>query len=130
MATYARAAASAVLTGLRGSASKTNGAQVFHQQTRKMAGHGDGPWHRAYDGKPPPAALQGPDYITYAGLTLPKAKKDVDYWYSKVLGSLVWFTMAYHWSLNWEEHWYGDIGYFERDVQKNGWDEPEGHGHH
>ena len=54
------------------------------------AGHGDGPWHRAYDGKPPPAALQGPDYITYAGLTLPKAKKDVDYWYSKVLGSLVW----------------------------------------
>jgi len=39
--------------------------------------------------------------------------------------------MLYHFSLNWEEHWYGDIWVFEKDVQTNGWDdEGHGHGHH
>jgi hypothetical protein len=66
--------------------------------------------------------------------------------------------MLYHFSLNWEEHWvgllsvkhtmrlanehfnscvlplllrlqYGDIWVFEKDVQKNGWDDEHGHGH-
>ena len=41
------------------------------------------------------------------------------------------FTMLYHFSLNWEEHWYGDIWVFEKDVQMNGWgDEGHEHGHH
>ena len=39
--------------------------------------------------------------------------------------------MLYHFSLNWEEHWYGDIWVFEKDVQMNGWgDEGHEHGHH
>ncbi|KAF5833774.1 hypothetical protein DUNSADRAFT_9798 [Dunaliella salina] len=101
------------------------------QQTRGMGGGGAGaPWHRSYDGKPPPIEFQSPDFVTYAGLTLPKQKQDWDYWSSKAMGAVLWFTLFYHFALNWEEHYYGDIGVFEHDVQKNGWDDHHGHESH
>lgn len=118
------------MAALRGC--KTKLPEASQQQTRLMAGGGASqPWYRSYDGKPPPAQFQTPDFVTYAGLTLPKRKADVDYFYSKAVGALVWFTMLYHFSINWEEHWYGDIWVFEKDVQTNGWDDENGgHGHH
>uniref|UniRef100_A0A7S0S4Y7 Uncharacterized protein n=1 Tax=Chlamydomonas leiostraca TaxID=1034604 RepID=A0A7S0S4Y7_9CHLO len=125
---WAQAARSAAMAALRGC--RTQSTELFQQQTRKMGGGGGGgPWYRSYDGKPPPAEFQSPDFVTYAGLTLPKRAKDVDYFYTKAVGSLVWFTMIYNFSLNWEEHWYGDIWVFEKDVQANGWDDDHGHGH-
>lgn len=132
MAGLARLAALAGMRALQGCKTTLPEAssQCVAGSKRLMGGGGGGlPWHRSYDGKPTPAEFQTPDYITYAGLTLPKRKVDVDYFYSKAMGALVWFTMLYHFSINWEEHWYGDIWVFEKDVQKNGWDE-HGHGHH
>ena len=81
-------------------------------------------------GKPTPPELQGPEFITYAGLTISKPQADFEHYWTKFIGGLVWFTMIYHFSLNWEEHWYGDIYFFERDVQKNGWDDEHGHEAH
>ena len=81
-------------------------------------------------GKPTPPELQGPEFITYAGLTISKPQADFEHYWTKFIGGLVWFTMIYHFSLNWEEHWYGDIYFFERDVQQNGWDDENGHGAH
>lgn len=138
---WASAARSAAMAALRGC--RTQGTEIFQQQTRKMGksygvcvsgsllvpiplvvmespwlalrgdgtcilllmmcftsyfavacptggGGGGNPWYRSYDGKPAPAEFQGPDYVTYAGLTLPKRKKDVDYFYTKGVGALVW----------------------------------------
>lgn len=60
-------------------------------QSWSAGGGGAGqPWHRSYDGKPPPAEFQGPDFVTYAGLTLPKRKVDADYFLSKGIASIVW----------------------------------------
>lgn len=53
-------------------------------------GGAGGPWYRSYDGKPPPAEFQTPEFVTYAGLSLPKRAKDADYYYSKAAGSLIW----------------------------------------
>lgn len=53
-------------------------------------GGAGGPWHRSYDGRPAPVEFQGPEFVTYAGLTLPKPKQDWDYWGSKAMGAVVW----------------------------------------
>eukprot|EP00983_Pelagomonas_calceolata_P101083 1158652-Pelagomonas_calceolata.AAC.5 len=76
-----------------------------HSCTSAGGGGAGGPWHRSYDGKPPPAEFQSPEFVTYAGLTLPKPKQDWDYWSSKAMGAVLWFTLFYHFALNWEEHW-------------------------
>lgn len=58
-----------------------------------LAGGGGGPgipYHRSFDGSPPPASMMGPEFVTYAGLTLPKPKKDLDYYTTKVVGAVVW----------------------------------------
>ena len=60
---------------------------------------------------------------------LPCGSHDNDSCMHQPLTRVCRFTMIYHFSLNWEEHWHGDIYFFERDVQMNGWDD-EGHGHH
>jgi len=114
--------------GLR---ANNKGAELFLHQTRKMAGGGPIGYMEHSRGKAIPADLQGPEFITYAGLTISKPVKDFEHYWTKAVGGLVWFTMLYHFSLNWEEHWYGDIWVFERDVQMNGWDDEHGeHAHH
>ena len=59
-------------------------------RTHAGGGGAGAPWHRSYDGKPAPAQFQTPEFLTYAGLTLPKPKQDADYWSSKALGAVVW----------------------------------------
>eukprot|EP00967_Tisochrysis_lutea_P076344 scaffold103276_cov22-Tisochrysis_lutea.AAC.5 len=61
-----------------------------HSCTSAGGGGAGGPWHRSYDGKPPPAEFQSPEFVTYAGLTLPKPKQDWDYWSSKAMGAVLW----------------------------------------
>lgn len=95
-----------------------------------MAGGGHNLIHKTYNGKPVPPELQGPDYITYAGVTIKKEFHAFDYYLSQAFGAAATFTMLYHFYLNAEEHWHGDIYFFEKDVQTNGWDDEHGHGHH
>lgn len=116
------------LLGLR--AGRVNGAEVCLQGTRRMSGGGPIAYIYHSKGKPTPPELQGPDFVTYAGLTISKPQADFEHYWTKMIGGLVWFTMMYHFSLNWEEHWYGDIYFFERDVQRNGWDDEHSHGGH
>ncbi|KAL6750301.1 hypothetical protein V8C86DRAFT_3109878 [Haematococcus lacustris] len=90
---WVQAARSAAFVALRGS--KSQAAQVFHQQTRGMGGGGGGvklDWHRSYDGKAPPAQYQTPDYVTYAGLTLPRIGRDWDYFIAKGVGAVFWYA--------------------------------------
>ncbi|KAG2488776.1 hypothetical protein HYH03_012773 [Edaphochlamys debaryana] len=103
-------------------------AEASTQQVRRMAGGGENMIHRTYNGKPVPPELQGPDYVTYAGATIKKEFHAFDTILSKVIGAGAVFTCLYHFRLNAEEHWHGDIYFFEKDVQQNGW-EDEGHGH-
>ncbi|EFJ40271.1 hypothetical protein VOLCADRAFT_108238 [Volvox carteri f. nagariensis] len=99
------------------------------QQVRRMGGGGANLYHRTYNGKPVPIEFQGPDYVTYAGATIKKEFHAFDTYLSRFIGALTTFTILYHFSLNAEEHWHGDIYFFEKDVQKNGWDDENGHGH-
>ena len=93
MASLARQAA---LAALRCARSQGSGQSLMERlgshQTRSMGGGGAGvPWHRSYDGKPPPPEFQTPEFLTYAGLTLPKPKEDLhDFWGTKALGAVFW----------------------------------------
>ncbi len=53
-------------------------------------GGGGAPTYRSLDGKPPPPQFQTDEFVTYAGLTLPKPKKDLDYWYARAIGAAFW----------------------------------------
>ena len=41
-------------------------------------------------GKPTPPELQGPEFITYAGLSISKPAKDFEHYWAKFVGGLVW----------------------------------------
>ncbi|KXZ49722.1 hypothetical protein GPECTOR_20g579 [Gonium pectorale] len=115
------------LGALRGAGSAL--VEQGSQQVRRMGGGGANAYHRTYNGKAVPLEMQGPDYITYAGTTVKKEFHAFDTIISKTVGALVTFTCLYHFSINAEEHWHGDIYFFEKDVQQNGWDDEHGHGH-
>ncbi|GFR40312.1 hypothetical protein Agub_g847 [Astrephomene gubernaculifera] len=120
-------AAQLTAVALRGAASPV--AEASSQQVRRMAGGGANLYHRSYNGKPVPPELQGPDYVTYAGATVKKEFHAFDTYLSKLIGAMATFTCLYHFAINAEEHWHGDIYFFEKDVQQNGWDDEHGHGH-
>ncbi|KAG2438281.1 hypothetical protein HYH02_010979 [Chlamydomonas schloesseri] len=122
-----RRAATLAASTLKGAGSSV--AEAGSQQVRRMGGGGANAYHRTYNGKPVPPELQGPDYITYAGVTMKKEFHLFDTALSKLIGAGATFTCLYHFYLNAEEHWHGDIYFFEKDVQQNGWDDEHGHGH-
>ncbi len=53
----------------------------------RAAGGGHNLIHKAYNGKPVPPELQGPDYITYAGVTIKKEFHAFDYYLSQAFGA-------------------------------------------
>ena len=117
MAAWAQAAKLLPLVGLKGASTK--GAELFLHQTRKMGvslnlndirvhaapcdgkstsssctifAGGGGPiafMHHS-KGKPAPPELQGPEFVTYAGLTISKPQADFEHYWSKFIGGLVW----------------------------------------
>uniref|UniRef100_A0A7S0UM08 Uncharacterized protein n=1 Tax=Polytomella parva TaxID=51329 RepID=A0A7S0UM08_9CHLO len=106
----------------------------FFQQKRNMGGHGDpGDWHMSFNGKPTPVEFTGPDYVTYAGLTLKREKISfLDHAISTGFGAAFTFTILFFFRRNWDEHMQGELYVFEKDCQENGYDgifERHGHGH-
>lgn len=51
------------------------------------AGGGHDIWYKTYNNKPVPPQYQGPDYITYAGVTIKKEFHAFDYYLSQAFGA-------------------------------------------
>lgn len=62
---------------------------VAHAVTMHAGGGGENIWHKTYNGKAVPAELQGPDYVTYGGVTIKKEFHAFDFYLSQVFGAAV-----------------------------------------
>lgn len=97
MASFLRAAGSAARLGFQRFSG--HGKQAAEQQ-RGMKVWG----YYNYDGAPTPdPRTLGPDFVTYAGLTL-RRERPYEYYISRTFMGFVWFWLMRKWYLEWDEH--------------------------